>query len=148
MKQSLFMAVLVIACSMYSCKSNNQVAVKPEAADAGLTNKYWKLVELMGEPVTYPEGAANEAYISFKPDGKVNGSLGCNTFAGSYTEQLGTRIKFSQLVNTQKMCLDMTIETKLVQVLQTADSYNLTGNQLILNRARMAPLARFEVVYM
>ncbi|GHT46473.1 hypothetical protein FACS189440_04570 [Bacteroidia bacterium] len=144
----------LLMCGMYSCKSNQPVYQKPDtgkitvAPESTLTNKYWKLVELMGEPVVYPEGAANTAYISFKPDGSVNGNLGCNTFSGSYTLKEGFRISFSKLANTQKMCLDMNIETKLVQVLQTADNYNLNGNQLILNRARMAPLARFEVVYM
>jgi heat shock protein HslJ len=78
----------------------------------------------------------------------VNGNLGCNSFSGAYSVPQATRISFSKMVNTQKMCMDMNIETKLLKVLQTADNYNLNGNQLVLNRARMAPLARFEVVYM
>ncbi|GHV55666.1 hypothetical protein FACS1894182_00420 [Bacteroidia bacterium] len=116
---------------------------KPVSASDGLTNKYWKLVEIMGRPVT-----ASEAHIQFKTDGTVNGSLGCNTFRGSYTTPQETRIQFSQLVTTLKMCIDMSVEDDLKQVLEKADSYSLSGNQLILNRARMAPLARFEVVYM
>ncbi|GHT38731.1 hypothetical protein FACS189437_00240 [Bacteroidia bacterium] len=141
---------------MFSCKSKEKTVyqkpdtgmIRPDVTVVGLTNRYWKLVELMGEPVVYPEGAANEAYISFKEDGSVHGNLGCNTFNGIYTLQDGSRIRFSQMVNTLKMCVDMDVETKLSEVLKRADNYNLNGNRLILNRARMAPLAVFEVVYM
>ena len=39
----------------------------------------------------------------------------------------------------------MSIETEIISVLQIADNYNLNENQLVLNRARTAPLARFEI---
>jgi heat shock protein HslJ len=83
-----------------------------------------------------------------QPDGTVSGNLGCNSFTGSFTLQEGNRITFSKLVNTQIMCLDMSIETEIVRVLQNADNYNLNEDKLVLNRARMAPLARFERAYM
>jgi heat shock protein HslJ len=102
-------------------------------------------VELNGKPVSFPEPSI-APFILMNSDGTVSGSLGCNTFAGSFTMQEGNRISFSQLVNTQKMCLDMSTETEMARVLQSADNYNLTEKQFVLNRARMAPLARFEVV--
>ncbi|MDR1792381.1 MAG: META domain-containing protein [Bacteroidales bacterium] len=113
-----------------------------------LTSTYWKLVELNGKPITSPKEPNNEAHILFNPNGRVSGSLGCNTFTGSYTLQENSRIQFSQMVNTKKMCLDMSVEEELVKILQVADSYAITDNQLTLNRARMAPLAKFEAVYM
>jgi heat shock protein HslJ len=134
--------------------AHNYTLSKTEAASSahsGLTDRHWKLVELMGKPVTYPEGAANEAFIFLKPDGTVSGNLGCNTFAGTYTSQEGNRIRFSKMAATEKMCLDsnsMEIEAGLKKALETADNYNVTGDNLILNRAKMAPLARFEAVYM
>jgi hypothetical protein len=33
-----------------------------------------------------------------------------------------------------------------MKALNTADNYNVDGQKLVLNRARMAPLARFEAV--
>ena len=47
-------------------------------------------------------------------------------------------------------CLNMEIENELKRALEMADNYSLTadGKYLSLNRARMAPLARFEVVYL
>jgi heat shock protein HslJ len=118
----------------------------PTFGDAtGITNKHWKLVELNGNPVTFPESAV-AVFILMNSDGTVSGNLGCNSFSGSFTLQEGNRISFSQLVNTQKMCIDMSIETEMIRVLQSADNYNLNEKQLVLNRARMAPLARFEVI--
>jgi heat shock protein HslJ len=147
----LFMAMIALICGMYSCKSKSYVKpdtgmISSATSNPDLTNRYWKLVEIMGKPVTYPEGYANEAFVSFKPDGTVTGNFGCNTFNGTYTLQEGNRIRFSQMAATLKMCLDMAIEAEFVKVLEVADNYNLDGNKLVLNRARMAPLARFEAV--
>jgi heat shock protein HslJ len=120
--------------------------LKNDKADLGITNRYWRLVELNGNPVTFPE-YASVAFILMNSDGSVSGNLGCNSFFGSFTLQEGDRITFSRLVNTQKMCIDMKVETEMIYVLQSADNYNLNERQLVLNRARMAPLARFEMVY-
>jgi len=150
MKRIIFVMTMVcLVCGIYSCKQSS-VAVKSDAVQdiPKLTDKYWKLVELMGERVTYAEGYPREAQISFKSDSAVYGNSGCNTFQGKYVLENVDRIHFSQMAVTQMMCIDMSIETKLLKVFELADSYYLKGDTLILNRARMAPLARFEAVYM
>jgi heat shock protein HslJ len=38
----------------------------------------------------------------------------------------------------------MDLENRFLQVINIADNYNLNGNTLTLNKARMAPLARFK----
>lgn len=49
---------------------------------------------------------------------------------------------------TRKFCTNqMDTERELAAVLEQGDSYTLHGDRLALNRARMAPLARFEAVY-
>ena len=42
----------------------------------------------------------------------------------------------------------MDVENAFQEVLRTADNYSLGGDRLTLSRARMAPLARFEAVYL
>ena len=152
MKPFLFYAMAIVLMSgMYSCKCSQKDAkqdnTKVTATD-DLTNKRWKLVEIMGRPITYSAEDAREAYIQFKADGTVSGNLGCNTFSGNYSIPNPLQIRFSNLVNTLKMCIDMEIENGLSKALQTADNYNVDGDRLVLNRARMAPLARFEAVYL
>ena len=134
----LFATLSAGACGVK--KKTTPIASTPTAMSS-LADKQRKLVELNGKPVS-----SGVVFILMKPDGTVSGNLGCNTFAGSFILQEGNRITFTQLVNTQKMCLDMRIETEMLRVLQSADNYNLSEKQLILNRARMAPLARFEII--
>jgi heat shock protein HslJ len=42
----------------------------------------------------------------------------------------------------------MELETQFLKVLEMADNYTIAGDNLVLNRARMAPLARFKSVVM
>lgn len=44
-------------------------------------------------------------------------------------------------------CPDINTETALLEVLSSADNYTINGQQLSLNKARMAPLAKFEAIY-
>jgi heat shock protein HslJ len=116
--------------------------------DRNLVEKYWKLIELNGSPVT-PANNSKEAHIIFHTeDNRFSGDAGCNRFAGSYQIQDNARIVFSQTIATRMMCLDMDTETKFLQALEMADSYSVSGDTLTLSRAGMAPLVRFVVVYL
>ena len=42
----------------------------------------------------------------------------------------------------------MDLEQEFLDALQNADNFNVVGDMLVLNKARMAPLARFKTVYM
>ena len=118
--------------------ANNYILAK---VDPLLVGKRWKLVELNGKPVE-----KQDAFLIFDENSsRVSGNLGCNTFTGSYFLRIGNRISFSSIAATLKMCLDMEIETGFKKVLDIADNYNVSENSLVLNRARMAPLARFEL---
>ena len=114
--------------------------------DNPLVEVYWRLIELQGAPVSNKTG--KEAFIVFRAQGKrVHGNFGCNNFNGSYTLEYGNRISFSQMATTMMMCADMELEQAFSEALRMADNYYVIGDQLVLNRARMAPLARFEAVY-
>jgi heat shock protein HslJ len=111
-----------------------------------LEGKYWKLTELMGKPVSTPEHGRPAYFILEAVEHRVQGFAGCNTIMGTYTLESGNRIRFSRVASTLMACPDMQTEQGFKKVLETADNYSLNGNQLTLNKARMAPLARFELV--
>ena len=116
-----------------------------------ITEKYWKLIELNGAEVAHSEGFRQEPHIIFTVEENiVFGNGGCNNFSGSFEFQQGNRIKISQVISTQMACLDMEIESQLFQLFPIIDNFTVSsdGRFLSLNRARMAPLARFEVVYL
>lgn len=113
---------------------------------ASLGETYWKLVELNGQPI---KPTPSEPYMILKADGSMNGSSGCNRMAGSYIAKDMGRIQFGQIAGTRMFCMDgMETEQQFYNVLSQADNYTISGDTLQLNKARMAPLAKFEAVYL
>jgi heat shock protein HslJ len=141
--------IIILAIVAGACKST---AGSATSQPGGITEKYWKLVEIGGKPVAASTQAKREPHIILKSEGsRVNAHGGCNTLTGTYElDARANRIRFSQMASTQMACLNVEIENELKRVLEMADNYSLSadGKHLSLNRARMAPLARFEVVYM
>ena len=115
----------------------------------GITEKYWKVTELYGKPVPRDETYRKEPHLILKSEAnRLAGHGGCNAFTGSYEVKTGNRIAFSKIVSTRMACPNMEIESQLFKVLDSVDNYVLNGDTLTLNKARMAPLARFEAVYL
>ncbi|HEX5789450.1 MAG TPA: copper resistance protein NlpE N-terminal domain-containing protein [Woeseiaceae bacterium] len=114
--------------------------------DPAIEGRRWRLVELRGQPVAAGENAQG-ATLTLRPEDAVAaGNASCNTFSGTYAIKSGQRISFGRnMAVTMKACPDMSVESALLEVLQQADNYSLgEDGTLSLNRARMAPLARFE----
>ena len=111
-----------------------------------LTGKRFRLTELEGQAIPAATDPAKSPYLILLADGnQVNGFGGCNTFGGHFELPAPTRIKFSNMGKTLKACVSgMETEDALLQILEQVDNYALNGNRLALQRARMAPLARFE----
>ncbi|MBL7906070.1 MAG: copper resistance protein NlpE N-terminal domain-containing protein [Bacteroidales bacterium] len=123
---------------MYILKKTEQVF------DPSLTGKKWKLVELNGKPVEQPAGSGKDYYIELDTrETRVNGFAGCNGFFGNYELKAGNRITFTKMGSTLMACPNLSTEQALLKVLETADNYTVNGNRMELNKARMAPLARF-----
>jgi len=141
-------AILVVTCGNRSLAQKDTESSEERTS---ITGKYWKLIEINGKPVVLDESIGSEPFIILRnEDRRVNGSGGCNTISGSFEISEGNRIKFSQMATSLKACLNMEFEEALKKALDMADNYSLSddGKYLSLNRARMAPLARFEVVYL
>jgi copper homeostasis protein (lipoprotein) len=116
--------------------------------NTAILEKYWKLTELRGRPVNSIAGTGREAHIIFKgKDNRVIGNGGCNSFSGSYTLGSNDRISLSKMISTLMACPQMDTESGFLKVLQMADNYFVSGDTLILNKARMTPLARFQAIY-
>jgi len=116
--------------------------------NTGLLEKYWKLTELEGRPITASAQFNREPHIIFKEkDNRVMGNGGCNNFSGAYTLRSNDRLALSKMITTLMACPQMDVEAEFLKVLQMADNYYVSGDTLVLNKARMAPLARFQAIY-
>lgn len=114
-------------------------------ADYQLENKKWILTELMGREFVPGEGNA-EAFLYFdRETGRISGNNGCNAVMGSYELKEGNRISFGQMASTLMACPDMEVADQFNGVLERADNYTIAEGILSLNKARMAPMARFRL---
>lgn len=106
-------------------------------------DKKWKLVELNGKPVS---GTADTHYIIFhSKEGRLEAKAGCNMMSYEYSIKNQLQVRFTPGITTLMACQETT-EDKLKAVLDKADNISVGPDVLTLNKARMAPLARFELV--
>ncbi|MBV2130528.1 META domain-containing protein [Arsukibacterium indicum] len=136
---------MLTACQPESSRPASEPAQQqsptPAHADSVNIAGKWQLTELQQQPVD-PD---NKVFLQFDPAGRVTGYTGCNSLTGTYQLQ-GSRLSFGPLATTRKACLDETVEPQLLDVLNNVDNISIAADQLSLNRARMAPLARFSRV--
>ncbi|MGM8363498.1 META domain-containing protein [Flavobacterium sp. ARAG 55.4] len=139
-------SLLSLSILFFSCNSTKKV--KDDKTNA-VTEKYWKLIEIRGQKVT-ADNFAKEPYLILKStDNRVNGNGGCNSFSGEYELQKeSNRIAFFKIASTRMACIKPTVEEAFFQVLETADNYVIKNDTLQLNKARMAPIAKFVAVYL
>ena len=117
------------------------------AVGNGIAGKKWKLIELMGKPVADSING-REPFIMFKmEDSSYAANGGCNGLGGKFIiDEEKLRIQFKQGMSTMMACPDMTVEEGLKKVFSSADNYTVDDSLLSLNKARMAPLARFRAI--
>ena len=109
-----------------------------------ILNRKWKLVELLGQPVNTQETMRKAAFIQFvDQDNRYSASAGCNMISGNFRTESYNRLKLSMGMSTQMACENMKLENELLEVLNTADQFQIDGQHLILIKGKRAPLAKF-----
>lgn len=162
MKTSCSILVLLVAvCCFTDCKTQANSKINTKADNhgnslsrgetmpvSGLTERYWKLIELYGNKVVMNPKAHKEPHFILKDeDNRVTGNSGCNHFFGTYELKPGNRIRFSQIGVTRMACTEsMDTEQSLLKVFKMTDHYAINGDTLVLSKTRMAPLARFVAI--
>jgi len=141
MKNILILATAVILLSCSCNKSTKQAATSTSETTNTMLKTKWKLVELNGKKI-----ASDKFFIDFFEANRFSAFAGCNNMGGEYELKEGNRIQFSKVMSTMMACADMQTEQELAAVLEKADNFSQYGNTMSLNKAKMAPLARFELV--
>lgn len=148
MKHIYNIGIILLLVFSYGCKTARTTVPEQTGNTSTLEETYWKLTEIMGKAVGPTPADKKEIHLKFRKDGnKVEAFGGCNGLGGTYTLEKGNRIRISDLIGTMMACDQLETENQLKEILKMADNYSLNGTQLTLNKARMAPLARFEAVY-
>ena len=135
----------VLSIGFIACNNSRKSQGKEIAL---LQNKYWRLTELNGQAITNDGKETPEIFLVLYSDGnRAAGNAGCNRFSGEY--ELGDNgfiIRFGALIHTEMACAALETEQAMLKVLESADSYYVTDSTLQLNKAKMAPLARYVAV--
>lgn len=123
---------------------------QPVAAPGGLeaavplTNTYWQLEEVAGEAVA-ASGAASEAHLILRDDGRINGFSGCNAFQGEYQLIDGRRLVFSRIASTRRACADAdSPEAAFFDALANTAGVRMEDRRLWLMTTDGEALAEFE----
>lgn len=120
-------------------------AAKP---DASLTNTYWKLVEMGGQPAALGAGQRELHLVLGSQGARVQGFSGCNRFTGSY-ERSGDQLRLGQLASTRMACVDgMEQEHRFLDALAKTTRFELGGENLALYADNGQPILRFQAVYL
>lgn len=113
-----------------------------------ILGRRWKLVELNGKPIVMDSSHVKEAFITFDDkEDRVSGNTGCNNFSGRFETGPLDKIQFSKVISTRMACRNMEMERDFLKVLETADNFTIHADELVLNKAKMAPLARFKSAF-
>ena len=107
----------------------------------------WKLVELNGKAIENKNKSSKMSFLQLNAADRYAAYAGCNNMMGGYElKENVLRIKFTKGASTMMACPDMETEQAFAKMLETVDNYSIKGSQMTLNKARMAPLARFEAM--
>lgn len=106
-------------------------------------DKRWQLIELNGKPVN---GKTETHYLIFhSEDGRLEAKLNCNVLLNKYKIKNELQLMIMPGISTKMACPD-NVEQEFSKMLSIVDNLSTNGKTLSLNKARMAPLARFELV--
>lgn len=124
----------------------DRYVLRQSVRDPRIEDRRWLLVEVMGAAYE-PTDEGREAFLSLDSNlAQASGNASCNNFFGGYVIHSGQRIRFAgNMGATMMACPDMSTEQSFLEALRQVDNYALSGDELSLNRARMAPLLRFRL---
>nr|WP_320192244.1 copper resistance protein NlpE N-terminal domain-containing protein [uncultured Desulfobacter sp.] len=113
------------------------------AVDHDIENITWVLLELNGVKISMKK----PPHLTFNSENaSVTGNDGCNAFNATYTLKPYQRIDIDDtaMISTLMACDNMETAAQFVKAVLKADNYAVADGILSLNKARMAPLAKFK----
>lgn len=105
----------------------------PPVPDASLTDTYWKLLDVSGQPVRVAQVMREPSLVLQSQDNRFHGSGGVNNLMGGYTRD-GDSLTFSQVASTmmagppEAMAQEQSILGALAQV----RGFRIAGERLTL----------------
>ena len=109
-----------------------------------LINTYWKLLSIDGVALDPPTGR-KEAHLILRPDYRVTGFGGCNTFNGNW-EQEDERLMIGPLMATRMACPEIDSERAFLAALDGDVLTTIAGEVLTVSGSNGTELV-FQAMY-
>lgn len=119
----------------------------PPVPDVSLTETYWKLTDVSGQPVAVTDAMREPSIVLQSQDNRFHGSGGVNRLMGGYTRD-GDSLTFSQVASTmmagppEAMAQEQTILAALGRV----RGFTIAGDQLTLLDESGTPVVKAVAV--
>jgi putative lipoprotein len=114
--------------------------------DASLTDTYWKLTEIDGQPAALGAGKRELHMVLTSEGARVRGFSGCNRFTGSY-ELNGDQLRFKALAVTRMACREgMEQEQRFLEALRGVVRVTVSGDSLALYTGDERLILRFRAI--
>ncbi|MCZ4408827.1 META domain-containing protein [Cryomorphaceae bacterium 1068] len=123
--------VIILSLVLVSC-STVQKASDGSSLLSDLIGNEWILKSLNGEDVNEADFMKGLPTLTFKEDGAMQGSTGCNSFSGKFS--LGEVMKLDPGAMTKMHCPGSG-ETDFINALTSATSIDVVKNDLVLKKA-------------
>ncbi len=123
-KSTVILTVITLSALLLSaCGSQGETP--------SLAGTTWTLASYGPTEAQTPAAAGVDTRLAFSKDGTVSGTMGCNSFSGSY-EQKGDSITFGPIISTEMACLDlpMTQESIPFGIMVGTVKFEQSGNSL------------------
>lgn len=119
----------------------------PATPDVPLSDTYWKLIEVQGQPIQMTESMREPSLVLHGGDGRFAGSGGVNRLMGGYTVD-GTSVVFSNSASTMMAGPPeaMQQEQAIIAALQRVRAFRITGDQLTLVDESNRPVVKAAAV--
>ena len=118
----MFLSLFIFMILIYGCSSSDSVTQ--------LGGKEWNVTSIMGKTLTAEDLTNGTPSLNFSDNGKLFGSTGCNTFAGSY-KLSGTSLSLEPGSMTKMFCPESTEQDFLTAIKQVT-KFRLEGSTLNL----------------
>ncbi|MBE8722352.1 META domain-containing protein [Sphingobacterium pedocola] len=144
MNQNFLNATIILVLLITSCGTRKVPTSVSQPID--MLDKKWQLVELNGNPVAEKINGKTPSLEFISKDNRYAAVTGCNGVGGEFELEGNNRITFSAGMSTMMACEDMSVEHGLKDVFGKADNFTISEGILSLNKAKMAPLAKFKLI--
>ena len=135
--RKIIMVLSAVLCSLIT----GCTLIGSGGISTALDNTSWVLERLHGQPVMQ----GRQLTLNFEKE-NINGSAGCNSYSGSYSEDNDGAWHITNLSSTEMACSPnqvMVQERKFLDTLQAAISYEIMGDKLTLKNRDHQILAVF-----